>query len=434
MLQACIAEHAKLKMETAHHKLQYSLLRIQADEDAKRAAVEHEMTRREVDALRVTEQSQQARREVSTASDSTQARYLQLQYAYENVLADKEALRKKLKGAKKLIQETKEDNVALKEERELLTTRIRENREHFNQLRSPGGMFYGISTPKTQQSSPAQHRSTPKQTPRSAIRDQDRVERNRGQPLDILAQVANREEYGHAEPSTPNSRFKAAKHTRGAQSMSSLPTTPIGKWPQSKHAGLLPSMEVVPQTEPPNRHSSRTFVPDTPDRDRTRGRSRDSTISAEDERERKEAEYEQQRQVALQALAFESVSAAHNTTTSSMRTSGSGRHNRPQEEEEVYESQASQKATELLRHDPRQSFDVASSNNSRDVTPTPVAIEKSAKLQSKLFAPHTKSGLAHEKRKFSGPERDDRLDSPTKRLRLAGGLREDGSHVGLGIH
>ena len=37
-LQACIAEHAKLKMEAAHHKLQYNLLSLQADEDAKRAA------------------------------------------------------------------------------------------------------------------------------------------------------------------------------------------------------------------------------------------------------------------------------------------------------------------------------------------------------------------------------------------------------------
>ena len=53
MLQACIAENQKLKMETAHHKLQYNLLSLQADEDSKRAALQHDMVRREADALRM---------------------------------------------------------------------------------------------------------------------------------------------------------------------------------------------------------------------------------------------------------------------------------------------------------------------------------------------------------------------------------------------
>ncbi len=106
----------------------------------------------------------------------------------------------------------------------------------------------------------------------------------------------------------------------------------------------------------------------------------------------------------------------------------------------MFESQASQAASEMLRRDPRESFEVASSIGSRDNTPAPV--EKSAKLQAKLFAGLNKGGVVpSEKRKFSGSgeSRDDvakrerdLLTSPTKKLRVAGGLRDPG-RVGLGI-
>jgi hypothetical protein len=91
----------------------------------------------------------------------------------------------------------------------------------------------------------------------------------------------------------------------------------------------------------------------------------------------------------------------------------------------------------MLRRDPRESFEVASSvDGSRDGTPTPVtATEKSAKLQAKLFAGLNKSGVlppsSAEKRKFDEAlKRADPIASPTKKLRLAGGLRDP---RGLGI-
>lgn len=434
MLQACIAEHAKLKMETAHHKLQFNLLALQADEDAKRAAVEHEMTRREVEALRMAEHSRQARRELSAVSESAHAKYLQLKIWYDSAIEENDALARRLKAAKKVIQQKEEETCSLTEERDLLLTRIRENREHFHQLCSPGGMFHGALTPKTQSvSTPVQYRATPRQTPRSAQRDA-RPERDHNQEsLAALLQVLSQE--NNSAPSTPTSGHRPAprlpsKHTRGVQSLSSLPTTPTAR-SRGTHAGLLPSVDLVPQTEPPRRYN-RGFIPETPTR-RDRGRkSRESTISADDNEE-----------LARQALDV----AASLTTRGSQGSRSSRRQPRraneedDEEEEEVFESQASQAASEMLRRDPRESFEVASSVGSRDGTPAPAATEKSAKLQARLFAGLNKGGMHQEKRKFSNggsadlgeDSRREALTSPTKKLRMAGGLREGSSRVGLGI-
>lgn len=156
-----------------------------------------------------------------------------------------------------------------------------------------------------------------------------------------------------------------------------------------------------------------------------RRKSRESTISAEDNEE-----------LARQALHSFASRGSHTSHGSH------GRRTADQAEEEVFESQASQAASEMLRRDPRESFEVASSvDASRDVSPAPAATERSAKLQAKLFAGLNKSGAASggDKRKFSGhgETRDDvagreALTSPTKKLRVTGGLRDPG-RVGLGI-
>ncbi|KAH8885406.1 hypothetical protein GQ53DRAFT_751137 [Thozetella sp. PMI_491] len=427
MLQACIGENAKLKMEAAHHKLQYNLLSLQADEDAKRSAVEHDMIRREVDALRLAEHSRQARRELSAASESAQAKYFQVKLLYEQALEDNEALGERLKRAKKIIQSKEDEVVKLAEERDMALNRIRENREHFHILCSPGGIFHAALTPTKSQgmSSPSQHRATPRQTPKSSQRDARRGRDHGEEPLAALLQVVSQE--NNSAPSTPTSAHRPApkipsKHTRNVQSMSSLPTTPTAR-SRGEAGGLLPSVDLVPQTEPPYRHSR--FIPETPTPSRhQRRKSRESTISAEEDNE------ELARQ-ALQSVAAASMSQASLASRSSRRR---------EDDADVYESQASQAASEMLRRDPRESFDVASSVGSRDGTPAPA--EKSAKLQAKLFAGLNKSGATpSDKRKFSGngETRDDvarrerdALTSPTKKLRVAGGLRDPG-RVGLGI-
>ncbi|EFZ02790.1 hypothetical protein X797_000742 [Metarhizium robertsii] len=436
MLQTCIAEQQKLKMETAHHKLQYNLLRLQAEDDAKRAAVEHEMIRREVDALRMAEHSRQARRELSTASDSTQAKYLQMKMWYEAAMEENETLARRLKVAKKVIQQKEEETMCLTEERDLLLTRIRENREHFHMLCSPGGIFHSALTPKQQYiSTPQQQHRTPHggphQTPRSSQRGGDTEGREHG--LSALLQAMSQSQDNNSAPSTPMTSHRAVqkhsgRHNRNAQSLSSLPTTPVSR---SRDGGLLPSADLVPQTEPRHRHGEQQVVPTTPNPKRDRRRkSRESTISADDNEE-----------LARQAL--ESVEAMHSFTSQGSKSAPQGSRQRRRADEadgdgEVFDSQASQAATEMLRRHPGRSFGVAPSAGSRDASPGPGQgpVEQSAKLQARLLSSSRGGGGAMDKRKFSGNALavdDSRREhgSPPKKLR-AGSMTEE-QRVGLGI-
>ncbi|PNY27274.1 Uncharacterized protein TCAP_02804 [Tolypocladium capitatum] len=422
MLHTSLAEFQKLKMETAHHRLQYNLLSMQADEDSKRAAVEHDMVRREVDALRLAEHSRQARRELSISSESTRAKYMQMKTWYEEAMEDNETLLRRLKAAKRVIQQKEEETIGLAEERDMLLTRIRENREHFHMLRSPGGIFHSALTPRQQTvSTPQQHRPA-HHTPRLAHRDEREVPEY---GLSALLQAASQSQDNNSAPSTPVQSHRAvqrhvAKHSRNAQSMSSLPTTPINR---AHDASLLPSVDLVPQTEPRLRRSQQHRVPTTPTPTRDRRRkSRESTISVEDNEE-----------LARQAL--ESAAAVQSFTSHTSRPphAGPSRRRDDEDEEEVFGSQASRVATEMLRRNPGKSFDVASSVASPDGT-TGLA-ERSARMQAKLLSSTKGNGV--DKRKFSGgvPAGEDvrrEQGSPTKKMRVGGPLAED-PRVGLGI-
>ncbi|KAK0743018.1 Thiolase, N-terminal domain-containing protein [Schizothecium vesticola] len=420
MLSGCITEHAKLKMEAAHHKLQYSLLAIQADEDAKRAVVEHEMTRKEVEALRMAEHSRQARRDLTSANEASHTKYLQLKVWYDRALEENDSLHKKFKAARKVIQQKEDELAELTDERDMLLNRIRENREHFHILCSPGGMFHGAVTPKTQTATtPAQpQRATPRQTPRSAQREV-RTDRDHSNEKEVARLLQGLSQENNSAPSTPLPGHRPvhraySKHTRNVQSMSSLPTTPIARSRLGTGA-LLPSVDLVPQTEPPHRASR--LVPQTPPAGKVpeRRKSRESTISADDN--------EELARQALQSVAAATVSFASRVSQHARSMSRPGE----EAEEEVWESQASQAASEMLRRDPRESFEVASSVNSRDGTPAPA--EKSAKLQAKLFG-GLKAGAEKRKLGATGEVQDEGAVreglSPTKKLRLAGGLRDPG--------
>lgn len=465
MFQSCLAENARLKMETAHYKLQYNLLSMQADEDAKRAAVEHDMARREVEVLRSAEEGRQARKDLSAAAESAQAKYLQLKILYDAVLEDNESLHRRSKLAKKVIQQKEDDIVSLTDERDLLLNRIRENREHFHMLCSPGGAFHGALTPKTPAvASPAQYRAAARQTPKSMHRDPRHGDAGgqAGQAgFAALLQALSHPDNNSA-PSTPHNTSSrpaprtAAKHSRGVQSLSSLPCTPTSR-PTGGHAGLLPSVDLVPQTEPAPRLGGRRRVPDSPTPRRVR-KSRESTISEGENEHGKNNE--QLARAALESVAAATQSYMSHEPRASHR---SARRHDPQdhhddeyaggeedgndeeeeegeeEEDEVLESQASQAATEMLRHDPRERFDVVSSGGSRDGSPMPA--EKSAKLQAKLqaklFASVNKPGMGSEKRKYGGGvgsdgARHETLTSPTKKMRH-GAVGRDTQGIGLGI-
>lgn len=441
MLQASIAEQSRLKMEAAHHKLQYQLLSVRADEDAHRAAVEQEMTLRQLEALRrqKPDTPRPPKREISASPEITQDMYDELKLVGEKALKSNDKLRKeydeackRLKAAKKLIVRQEEDTDSLREENDLLRNRLLDKRELWEKLASPGGMFH---TPKTAQASPAHYRQTPRQTPKS-----NRIDREAQQGVAFLLQAATQE--NSSAPSTPVTPNRAAgrhplKHSRGVQSLSSLPSTPHNHRPRG--SDLLPPPDLVPHTEPPRRFTNRSFVPDTPDRglsfaqaqrqDRTR-HSRESTISADDNEELARA--------ALQSVARQAASfASRGSPPPRVRAPLPSHQSQHEEDGQVYESQASQEASAMLRRDPRESFEVASSHNSRDVTPTPVSADK--RLQSTLRGPVNKAGLTTHsaKRKLDATEYREEArrepTSPTKRLRLAGGLREGNPLIGLGI-
>ena len=408
MLQTCIAEHQKTKMETAHHKLQYNLLSLQSSEDSNRAEVELEMLRKEIEALRTAEHSRQARRDLSTFSETLQGKYLDLKEAYEESLAEADALSLRLKMAKKIIQEKDDEVTVLIDERHQLLNRIRENREHMNKLRSPGGLFHGLVTPKQSSgTSPAQNRSTPRQGQRAV------GEFESGNKLNTLLEVLSQD--NNSAPSTPllgprSGARNSSKHQRNAQSMSSLPTTPISR-PRGQHASLLPSANLVPQTEPRQRLPRDYQHAAAPARKGDRRRSRESTISADDNEE-----------LARQAVKSFTSLASH----------GSSQGRRGGDESDVFSSQASQAATEMLRRDTREGHEKRSAAGSRDDTSGPA--EKSARMQAKLF-----SNLRGdtEKRKFSGQHDsadETRLEhgSPPKKTRVGSGSMEH-RRLGLGI-
>ncbi|KAI0467561.1 Thiolase, N-terminal domain-containing protein [Xylaria cf. heliscus] len=386
MLQSCLQINAKLKSETAHHNLQYELLSIQAMEDANRANVENEMTRREVEALRSAEYARQARRELETRVDPVQTKYHELQQAYDTLTKEHNELLRRFKSASRLVQQQAEEINVLNDDREMLLNRIRENRQHFHMLCSPGGVFYGALTPKTPSTSPQQHRATPRQTPRSANRSARHETETNAAGFAALLQALKQD---NSAPSTPTSASRAAprapfRQHRAAHSLSSLPATPQSR-SRGNH-GLLPSIDLVPRTEPAQRFGNRVN-PQTPT-PRKRRKSRESTISAEDESEE-----------TARAMTLESVAAA---AQSYMSQGSHYSQRRGGEEEEVFESQATQAASEMLRRDPRESFEVASSVGSRDATPPPA--DKLSKLQTKLYAPVYKAGMNMEKRKFNGED------------------------------
>ncbi|KHO01590.1 uncharacterized protein MAM_00591 [Metarhizium album ARSEF 1941] len=446
MLQTSIAEQQKLKMETAHHKLQYNLLRLQAEDDAKRAAVEHEMIRREVDALRMAEHSRQAKRELSISSDSTQAKYLQMKTWYEAAMEENETLCRRLKVAKRIIQQKDEEAMCLTEERDLLLTRIRENREHFHMLCSPGGIFHSALTPKQQHVSTPQryHRvpqGAPHHTPRSSQREPTG---GREHGLSALLQAMSQSQDGNnnnnnnnnSAPSTPMTSHRAVqkhsgRHSRNAQSMSSLPATPVSR---SRDGGLLPSADLVPQTEPRHRHTEQQYVPTTPTPKRARRRkSRESTISAEDNEELARQALESVE--AMQSFTYHGSGCAPQTSRQQQR-----RANEVDDDEEVFDSQASQVATEMLRRRPGRSFGVGGSAGSREGSSGADAgagpVERSAKLQARLLSDFRGEGGATDKRKLSGnalAADDSRREhgTPPKKLRV-GSMTEE-QRVGLGI-
>lgn len=341
------------RMTAAHFKLQHSLLSITSSEAVKRAEVEHQLARREVEILQSTEYRNrhgQAALNTPQASPNNQLdAALKRNKDLENTNA---TLERRLRRAKKLIEDEKDKFELLSEENSLLKKRIRDNRDHFTRMFDNRSLS---SSPRAEFQTP-KHKNSPRY-PDSARSHVSKV--NGQDPFAALLaadQVLNGETA--SVPSTPT-RIKAPKqkqyhgHTRGTHSLSSLPATPSRTGqayndnrfvtPISKRHGNSQLSYSSP--------ASRTIQEEDVDHDR---HDRDSTISASDVEE---------------AVTDDDVPA----------------------------SQASSLATSMLRRFP---------GSSQEEVPVPANIGKSSTLlQSKIFGQVKKPGvdrsIEHLKRKVS---------------------------------
>ena len=376
LLSEVLPALTEARMTAAHAKLQHNLLSIENSEYIKRAEVEHEMIRREVKVLqegRVDRGGPLA----SPRSPQSTARHLDLALKRCTELQSQTfAYEQRLRKAKKCIATLDGDNFELKQENKLLRDRIKDNRDHLNAMRASGSLSIN-GTPLMDYRTPL-HR-TPKTpgTARSTLTVNPVGSQDAFNALLQAGEVMSGE--ANSVPTTPT-RPSAKKlhhsHIRGAHSMSSLPTTPKRAKQVPTGSTLVTPVEKVgrtPRLAVPTPSAQLTY-----EEEERRRSSRDSTISAS-----------------------ESENEVYNDDT-------------------VSASQASQKATSMLR---RETINAGG----RKLTRSP------AMTQGKLFGQVKKPG--QEKTKFTvkrAAETDPRLEGKrsAKKVKLNAAPQ---SRVGLGI-
>lgn len=270
------------RVTAAHSKLQHSLLSIETEESAKRAEVEHEATRREVQVLQ--EGSPVHRHSFSPRSpQASMQRSLHLALAHcRELQQDNSMFNKRLKASKKVIAQLDGQNTDLKEHIQLLRQRIKDNRDHLKELQSSGAIsIHG--TPLTEFSTPLPKDTarTPATTGRAA-RDANQAVSSQIDALLFAGQVLNGEANSvPSTPSQPRSRKIHQQHIRGAHSLSSLPTTPNRSRPVTADNVFAASTERSGAN-----HRVSLSAPSTQftQQDKTPAREdRDSTISASED-------------------------------------------------------------------------------------------------------------------------------------------------------
>ncbi|KAL8831702.1 MAG: hypothetical protein Q9191_000712 [Dirinaria sp. TL-2023a] len=265
------------RMSAAHSRLQHHLLTIETAEYTKRAEVEHDLTRREVQVL----QEGQGARGVSASPRSPQSpsrRHLDLALKRCNELQTQNALlEQRLTKAKKAITKLDGKNFELAEEAQRLRQRIKHNREHLNAMRSSGTISI-VGTPSIEYRTPL-HR-TPRTPATARTPHTVNTVGSQNAKFDALV-IAGEVMSGEANsvPSTPT-RPSAKKlhhnHNRGAHSLSSLPSTPNRSRPLTSQSNYATPVE-------PATRGNHLSVPDSQllyEEEEEHRSSRDSTISA----------------------------------------------------------------------------------------------------------------------------------------------------------
>ena len=367
------------RVSAAHLKLQHSMLTIENEEAIMRAEVEHEATRREVQVLQEGPPNLHGFSPKSPQAAVQRNLHLALSHCRE-IQSENAVLDKRLRSSKRMIARLDGENAELKEKVRLLRQRIKANRDHFNELQQSGAISLN-GTPMTEFGTPL-----PKGTPRTPatgrhIREHGSEAIGSQTPFDTLlfaGQLLNGE--ATSVPGTPSPtkpRKVHPQHTRGAHSLSSLPSTPnqavqiarngISSAERSGSGGRVsfsaPSTQLVQDEDMPDRND------------------RDSTISVS-----------------------ENEDAAYN-------------------DEDIPGSQASQQATVMLRR----------SLGSQNSAPAP---NSGKLLQGKIVGKVKKPGMTREdsslKRGADAIMRDEIMGS-SKKAKMSGPGTERRQSIGLGI-
>ncbi|KAL8739371.1 MAG: hypothetical protein Q9190_007833, partial [Brigantiaea leucoxantha] len=279
------------RMTAAHAKLQHNLLSMESAESAKRAEVEHEMTRREVQVLQEASPISRGGFGNSLGLHSPQAstqRHLEFALKHcRELQTELGLLERRFHQAKKFIRDLSGKNEDLKEINQLLRQRIRENRDHLDTLRSSGAISVN-GTPITDFGTPIHSKFTPR-TPGSARSAHPMNSHGRGQdPFDALifaGEVLNNE--ANSVPSTPTPykvRKPQSHHIRGAHSLSSLPSTPNRSRPMTAADNPLLTPNPPRPLQPRGSISAAPGTHHLPHPTESRHREdRDSTISASED-------------------------------------------------------------------------------------------------------------------------------------------------------
>ncbi|KAH8690948.1 hypothetical protein BGW36DRAFT_62270 [Talaromyces proteolyticus] len=273
-----VAQEAR--MSALHFKLQNSLLSFTSSEAIKRAEVEQQLARREVEIIQSSEY--QSRRGISISQTPRLSPSPQLDASLKRIdeLERTNArLEERLSNAKKLIREKMDEgndkNESLRAENDLLKKRIRDNREHLTRLLDSGSL---ASTPRTEF-------QTPQRKSQARFPDSSRAHSsNRGVSHDAFATLlaADRVLHGDSTNVSP-ARARQPKHhhgishVRGTHSMSSLPMTPQ----RSNHVDN--TQYITPGSRP--RENIIQHTPEQRSRGERNRHDRDSTISASDAEE-----------------------------------------------------------------------------------------------------------------------------------------------------
>lgn len=129
------------RMSALHFKLQNSLLSFSSNEAIKRAEVEQQLARREVEILQSSEyRSRNGPAEIKPLQPISNAELELALKRNQDLKRANDTLDRRLRRAKKLIEQEKVKFDLLNEENQRLKARIRDNRQHFSLMIEQGSM------------------------------------------------------------------------------------------------------------------------------------------------------------------------------------------------------------------------------------------------------------------------------------------------------